>query len=263
MSIHEFILVELDKGVEKIKLNRPKQLNALTYPLIVEIIEVLEQSMKNKSIRVITIEGAGNNFCSGDDLKSMGSEGLRFKPLEDGSRLPHQKMVRLIREIQKPVVALLRGYCLGAGFELALACDFRLAADDLIIGDHRTTRAICILSGASWLLPRIVGFGRAMEIIMTGRHLDAKEAFKIGLVTKVFPSLDFEKEADKFVQELATMPTRCLGYNKAMLNYSLVNAFFPSLQNEFDLYCKNMATRDFGEGLKSFLEKRKPRFIGR
>ncbi|MHA1805420.1 MAG: enoyl-CoA hydratase/isomerase family protein, partial [Promethearchaeota archaeon] len=72
MSIHEFILVELDKGVEKIKLNRPKQLNALTYPLIVEIIEVLEQSMKNKSIRVITIEGAGNNFCSGDDLKSMG-----------------------------------------------------------------------------------------------------------------------------------------------------------------------------------------------
>ncbi|MHA1803417.1 MAG: enoyl-CoA hydratase/isomerase family protein, partial [Promethearchaeota archaeon] len=229
----------------------------------VEIIEVLEQSMKNKSIRVITIEGAGNNFCSGDDLKSMGSEGLRFKPLEDGSRLPHQKMVRLIREIQKPVVALLRGYCLGAGFELALACDFRLAADDLIIGDHRTTRAICILSGASWLLPRIVGFGRAMEIIMTGRHLDAKEAFKIGLVTKVFPSLDFEKEADKFVQELATMPTRCLGYNKAMLNYSLVNAFFPSLQNEFDLYCKNMATRDFGEGLKSFLEKRKPRFIGR
>ena len=116
----------------------------------------------------------GKTFSSGDDLKSIDPEGLRFKPLEDGSHLPHQKMVRLIRTIQKPLIALLRWYYLGAEFKLALTFDFRFAADNLIIGNHRTTWTICILSGASWLLPRLIGFGRATEIIITGRNLDAK-----------------------------------------------------------------------------------------
>ncbi|NIU87066.1 MAG: hypothetical protein GWN56_07185, partial [Nitrosopumilaceae archaeon] len=89
---------------------------------------------KDKSIRAITIEGSGSSFCSGDDMKSMGPEGVKFLPLEDGSQMPHHKLVRLIREIEKPVIALIHGYCIGAGFDIALACDFRLAAEDLRIG---------------------------------------------------------------------------------------------------------------------------------
>ncbi|MFX1339193.1 MAG: enoyl-CoA hydratase/isomerase family protein [Promethearchaeota archaeon] len=246
-----------------ITLNRPNSLNALQYPLIMEIVDVLEQNMKNKALRVLAIEGAGKSFCSGDDLKSMGPEGIKFKPLEDGSEMPHQRMLYLIREIQKPIVALLHGYCLGAGFELALACDIRLAADDLKIGDHRASRAICILCGASWLLPRIVGFGRATDIIMTGRHLDAKEALEIGLLSKVYPASEFREKSIEYLKKIAELPTKCLGYNKAMLNFSQFNEMLPSLHNEFKLYCKNIRTKDFGVGMKSFLKTREPRFTGR
>jgi 2-(1,2-epoxy-1,2-dihydrophenyl)acetyl-CoA isomerase len=265
MSKKEFkyILTNKGQGVYRIILNRPDRLNALNYPMIMEIIEVFEKLMKDKTVRVILIEGKEKNFCAGDDLKSMGEHGLQFKPLEDGSRLPHQKLIKLIREIQKPVIALLQGYCFGAGFELALACDFRLAADNLEMGDHRIRRAICMLSGASWFLPRLVGLAKATEIILTGKHLDSKEALEIGLITKSFPSSNFKEHAQKFIDKIANLPTKCLGYNKAMLNFSQTHDLFPSLQNEFDLYCKNFATRDYREGVQSFLEKREPKFKGR
>ena len=257
------IIYTFENGIGTITLNRPDKLNALQYPLLTEIIEVIESEMKNKLLRALVIEGNGKSFCSGDDMISMGPEGSKFVPLEDGSRIPHQRVVQLIRTIQKPVIALLHGYCLGAGLDIALACDFRLAADDLKIGDHRSTRAQCVLSGASWFLPRIIGFGRATEIILSGRHLDAKEAFDIGLVTKIFPISDFKVDSKEYIRKIADLPTKCLGYNKAMLNYSLNNDLFPSLQNEFRLYLKNIRTYDFGEGMKSFVKKREPKFKGR
>ncbi len=143
------IICNVENNIGTITLNRPDKLNALQYPLLMEIIDFLEDNMKNKLIRALVIEDKGDSFCSGDDMMSMGPDGLKFAPLEDGSRMPHHRVVRLIGEIQKPVVALLHGYCLGAGFDIALACDFRLAADNLKIGDHRSTRAQCVLSGAS------------------------------------------------------------------------------------------------------------------
>jgi 2-(1,2-epoxy-1,2-dihydrophenyl)acetyl-CoA isomerase len=262
-KIFKYIFFKIEDGIGTITLNRPEKLNALQYPLLMEIVDVLESIKKDKTIRVIVIEGSGKSFCSGDDMKSMGPEGVKFIPLEDGSRIPHHKVVRLIREIEKPVIALLHGYCIGAGFDIALACDFRLAADNLKIGDHRTKRAYCILSGASWFLPRIVGFGRATEIILSGRHLDAEEALDIGLVTKVYPIKEFKEKSSRLVRKIAEMPTKCLGYNKAMLNFSQFHELFPSLQNEFRLYCKNIRTYDFGEGMKSFAKKREPKFKGR
>ncbi|MEJ2278694.1 MAG: enoyl-CoA hydratase-related protein [Candidatus Lokiarchaeota archaeon] len=243
--------------------NRPNKLNALNYALIMEVVDVLEKSMKDKKIRVIIIKGAGQSFCSGDDLESMGKEGFKFNPLPDESRLPHQRMIKLLRKVPKPIVALLHGYCLGAGFELALACDFRLASENLEIGDHRAKRAICMMSGASWFLPRIVGLAKATEITFTGRHLNASEALKIGLVNKVYQESKFLEKSREFIKQIAKLPTRCLGFNKMMINYSLTHELFPSLQNEFDLYVKNMGTKDHWEGKKSFLEKRQPDYQGK
>jgi len=131
------------------------------------------------------------------------------------------------------------------------------------MGDHRTSRAICMLHGASWFLPRIIGFAQATEIIFTGRHLDAKEALKMGLVNKVFPASEFSAKSKEFIQKIAEMPTICLGYNKAMINYSYNNNLTSSLQNEFKLFSENMKTHDYGEGNKSFLEKREPIFKGK
>lgn len=259
----ENILFKIENRVGKITLNRPNRLNALNYPLLLEIITVLESNSKNKLIRAFVIEGNTQSFSSGDDLKSMGPKGVQFKPLEDGSKLPHHKAIRLIREIQKPFIALLQGYCLGAGFELALACDFRIAADNLKMGDQRVNRAHCVMSGASWLLPRTVGFARATDIILTGRLLDAKEALSIGLVNKVYALSEFNIESEKFIRSIANLPTKCLGYNKNMLNFSQNNELFSSLKHEFKLYCKNIASYDFGEGMKSFKQKREPVFKGK
>jgi enoyl-CoA hydratase/carnithine racemase len=257
------VIFKIEEGICSIVLNRPKRLNALNYPLLMEIIDILEKHFKDKSIRVFTLEGNYHAFSSGDDLKSMGPEGVKFKPLEDGSKLPHHKVIRLIRAIQKPFIALLQGYCLGAGFELALACDFRIAADNLKIGDQRIKRAHCVMSGASWLLPRLIGFAWATDIILTGRLLDANEALSIGLVNKVYPASEFKVKSEEFIQSIANLPTKCLGYDKNMLNFSQYNELFPSLTHEFKLYCKNIATYDFGEGMKSFHKKREPKFKGK
>ena len=259
---YEYIIYKEEKGIGTIILNRKSKLNALNYPLLMEIVEIIESLKRRQDIRAIVIEGSGRCFSSGDDLKSMGPEGLKFTPLEDGSRIPHQKVIRLIREIQKPVIALLHGYCLGAGFELALACDFRIASDNLEIGDHRASRAICVLCGASWLLPRLVGFGRATDIILTGRHLDAKEALDIGLITKVYPASEFKEKSKEYIRKIANLPTMCLGYNKNMLNFSQFNELFPSLQHEFNLFVKNIRTGDNKEGYRSFSQKREPNFKG-
>jgi 2-(1,2-epoxy-1,2-dihydrophenyl)acetyl-CoA isomerase len=228
-----------------------------------EIVNVLEMIQHHKHIRVVVIEGNGKSFCSGDDMVSMGPNGVKFEPLEDGSKLPHHKVVRLIREIKKPVIALLHGYCLGAGFDLALACDFRLAANNLKIGDFRVSRAICIMSGASWFLPRLVGFTRATDILLTGRLLEAKEAFEIGLINKIYSLSEFKVKSQQYIKRISEMPTKAIGYNKTMLNYSLYNELFPSLHHEFKLYCKNIRTYDFGEGMRSFIKKRDPKFKGR
>ena len=243
-------------------MNRPDRLNAFNYPLLGEFIKALEICRNEESLRVLVIKGNGRSFCSGDDLKGMGSDQFPFKEDNNGDRLPNQTMIRLIRELPIPVIALLHGYCLGAGFELALACDFRIASENLEIGDHRVTRSIGVLCGASWFLPRIVGFARATEIILTGRHLDAKEAYNIGLLTRFFPVDIFEEKSNAFISDIARLPTKCLGYNKQMLNFSQVNDLYPSIQNELDLFIKNRVTNDSIEGLKSFLEKRDPNFTG-
>ncbi|MFW9950705.1 MAG: enoyl-CoA hydratase/isomerase family protein [Candidatus Thorarchaeota archaeon] len=262
-SDYKYIIYKVKDNIAQIHLNRPKKLNALKYPLLMEIIEVIEKIKKDKLIRVVTIQGNGSNFSSGDDLKSMGPDGIKFKPLEDGSKLPHHKVIKLLRELPKPVIAKIEGYCLGAGFELALACDFRLAADNIKMGDHRVNRAHCVMSGASWMLPRLIGLARATEIILTGKLLNAKEALEIGLVNRVYPINSFEKESGEFTKHLANLPTKCIGINKSMLNYSQKNDLFPSLMNEFKLYCKNIATYDFGEGMRSFREKRDPKYKGK
>ncbi|MFX1523455.1 MAG: enoyl-CoA hydratase/isomerase family protein [Promethearchaeota archaeon] len=258
---YEDIIAKSEAGICTITLNRPERLNAIQYPTILEILDVFESIMKDNSARVIVFKGTGRAFCSGDDLVSMGPDD--FPPLDPKYKLPHHKLICQIREIEIPVIAQIHGYCLGAGFELALACDFRIAANDLEMGDHRTRRAICMLHGASWFLPRLIGLARATEIVFTGKHLDAKEALEIGLVNRVYPVSQFNEKSKEFIQRIAEMPTKCLGYNKAMFNYSFINDLTSSLQNEFNLFTTNMRTYDSREGHRSFLEKRDPEFKGK
>jgi 2-(1,2-epoxy-1,2-dihydrophenyl)acetyl-CoA isomerase len=247
-----------DSGVLAITLNRPAQLNALNFPMLRELLALMREVAPRPEVRVVTFRGAGPRaFSSGDDLKGMLPE-----PGFESAPTAHHPLAMLLRDLPKPTVALLHGYVLGAGFELALACDLRLAADDLEIGDHRATRAIAPIAGSTWFLPRIVGYTRALELLFTGRHLDAAEAHAWGLVNSVWPADEFSARADEYVEMLARLPTRTLGAFKLSAEYGAEHSLRDSLAYEIGLANANRDTEDAREGRNSFLERRDPVFKG-
>jgi 2-(1,2-epoxy-1,2-dihydrophenyl)acetyl-CoA isomerase len=168
-----------------------------------------------------------------------------------------------VSQLPKPVIALLKGYCLGAGFDLALACDIRLAADNLAMGDQRPMRAISTLVGASWFLPRIVGLGRASELLLTGRRCDAAESERMGMVNFVWPLAEFDGKADEYCRNLARLPTFCLGTNKTNVRWGLEHPLEESLLAELVRLRINARTPDAAEGRISFQERREPVYDGR
>ena len=259
---HSSMAATLDGGVLRLEIRRPDRLNALTFPLIAELTDALSRAAVLEEVRVVALAGEGDrSFCSGDDLQDM--QASTRSPTADNVRTHHDVLVREVRRTPKPVVALLKGFCLGAGFDLALSCDLRLAADNLQMGDQRPTRAIATLCGASWFLPRIVGLGRATELLMTGRRCPADEALAIGMVNRVWPLASFDQEAASYLADLASMPTFCLGTNKQNVDFGLTHSLEESLAAEADRFAVNMRTPDAIEGHRSFLEKRQPTFDGR
>jgi 2-(1,2-epoxy-1,2-dihydrophenyl)acetyl-CoA isomerase len=259
---YEWIAAEHAGGVLMLTLKRAEHLNALTFPLIEELADAITRSGALDEVRVVAIIGEGDrSFSSGDDLTDMGAD--RRSPVANTARTHHHVLIRTIRQLRKPVAALLKGYCLGAGFDLALACDIRLAADNLQMGDQRPVRAIATLSGASWFLPRVVGLGRASELLMTGRRVDADEALRIGMVNQVWPLASFDENAAEYLVTLARMPTFCLGTNKANIEFGLYNGLESSLAAEADRFQVNTRTPDAAEGGRSFREKREPIYDGR
>lgn len=246
------------QGVFSITLRRPERLNALNFPLLHELQQLIDHARRSE-IRVVTLRGAGNEaFCSGDDLKGMDGDAER-----DRSETVHHRLLLAIRTLPKPVVALVSGWALGHGFELASACDLRLCADNLEAGDHRVTRAIGLNGGTSWFVPRIVGRGRALELLLTGRHLNAQEALEWGWANRVFPLVEFEKRAAEYVDMLARLPTIAVGAFKDALDYSAEHSLRDSLAHELEASSRNRGTEDAREGWLSFHEKRTPVFHGR
>ncbi|MBM3139641.1 MAG: enoyl-CoA hydratase [Chloroflexi bacterium] len=248
-----------DAGVLAITLNRPEHHNALTFPLIRELLALLQDVAPRREVRAVTLRGAGTRaFCSGDDLRGMDrTAGL------DNAHTGHHQLVMTIRELPKPVIALLTGHALGAGFELSLACDIRIAADNLDIGDHRVRRAIGMIAGSSWFLPRVIGRGRALEMLLTGRHLTAAEALNWGLVTAVWPLAEFDARAAEYVAGIAALPTIAASAFKAALDYGELHGLRDSLAHETWVSTRNAGTEDAAEGRASFFERREPTFRGR
>ena len=248
-----------DSGVLSITLSRPEHLNALNYRLLREVHRLIEYSRSAQEIRVVTLRGQGTlAFCSGDDLK-----GMEPQPDIDSSRTVHHQLITAIRELPKPVAALVCGYALGHGFELSCACDLRLCADNIEVGDHRVHRALGMNGGSSWFLPRMVGQGRALEMLMTGRHLDAQEALEWGWANHVWPLDEFDQRAGEYIETLAQLPTIAVGVFKSALEYSVAHSLRDSLAYELEVSARGRATEDAREGRQSFLEKREPVYRGR
>ncbi len=254
---YEQIIFTKQSGIATITLNRTAKLNSFTFRMLDEINHALAR--ESADARVVVFRGAGRAFSAGDDLFDMGGTG---HPL-DKMRAGHHAMIKRIRSMRIPVMAAIHGYAFGAAFDLILACDFRVMAHSAVIGDIRINRAINTMSGAGYWLARYVGFGRASEILLLGDRIGAEQALNWGLVTRTFPDAAFDSGVRQFAERIATMPTRVIGSNKALLNYGLEHFLADSLDVEARELLETFKSADNQEGVRAFGEKRPPRFSGR
>jgi 2-(1,2-epoxy-1,2-dihydrophenyl)acetyl-CoA isomerase len=261
----ETILFDKQNGIATVTLNRPERLNAMTWRMIEEFLEVVEACRKDDSVRVLVFTGAGRAFSSGDDIiAGMGDRRLGGNPGGvNNDRGLHHALVKALLELPKPVVAALNGRCHGAGFVLSLACDFRVGHTDTLIGDIRSGRAIFAGQGVPLLLPRLIGQARAMDLLMTGRVIDGREAERIGYLARLWEPSAFATELAAFLTELANGPTLTYAAWKLTVNRSVLNELDSYTDYERQLAIIIRETVDHAEGRASFRERRPAEYVGR
>jgi 2-oxoglutaroyl-CoA hydrolase len=255
MSEHDGFRVERDRGVATITLDVPGKLNRVSMAARDELRGVFEALDRDAAVRFVVLAGAGETFTAGGDIPGF----LQRSPW-DVSRLADN--VAAPERCSKPVVAALRGYCFGVGLELALACDFRLAADDLQLGFPEVTIGMIPGSGGTQRLARLVGLGRAKDIVMRGRRVSAEEALALGLVTEVVAPDALDDAVRALVDDLARHSPLALAMAKRVLNQAYEGPLAQGLELEGLAYGLLRQTHDFREGVESFVEKRPPEFSG-
>ncbi|MBI4718727.1 MAG: enoyl-CoA hydratase/isomerase family protein [Planctomycetes bacterium] len=259
------VLTTGERGVRTITLNRPEVLNACNLALLQALGQALRDAEKDESVRCVVITGAGRAFCSGQDLADVADRYTSPEPIELGSHLRkhyHPVIVRL-RTMEKPVVAAVNGVAAGAGCSLALACDVRIAAESASFIEAFVNVGLVPDSASTFMLPRLIGVGRALEMCFTGRKLAAAEALSLGLVTRVVPDADLPAECAKLAQKLSGMPTRAIGLTKRALNAAWTADLESQLEYEAMLQTTAGQSHDHREGVLAFMEKRPPKFLGR
>ena len=240
-----------------ITLNRPEALNAITIEMLQELAQVLLEAQE-PAVRLVVMTGAGRAFSVGQDLKEIeGGEKDYQSHLQ-----PYNLVVRRIHDLKKPVVAVVNGVAAGAGFSLALACDIRLAASNASFTTAFSRLALVPDTGMTYFLPRLVGWGKALELMACSPRISADEALRLGIVQRVSPVETLQEEVQAFIAELAQGPTYALG----LLKQALQRSFTATLDEvlEYEAMLQGMAGRshDHTEGFQAFLEKRDPTFTG-
>ncbi len=259
----DVVLVDRSDGVSTLTMNRPEALNALTLEAMASLGDRLEEAAADPATRAVVITGAGTAFSAGGDigfLKELpGMTPARIKEVVYGT---FQRVPRLIRAMDKPVVAAVNGPAVGAGCEIAVACDFRIASERARFGEVWISLGCVPALGGMFLLPRIVGFAKATELVLTGEIIDAREALRIGLVNKVVMPPDLAPAAEELARRLAHGPRRAIAAAKAALNRGLASSFAGELDATLDQQTACFATADFAEGVRALEERRPARFTG-
>lgn len=254
------ILFSVESGVAFITMNRPDKLNSFNRPMALQLQSVLDQCAGDENIRAIYLTGAGKGFCAGQDLAEVvDPQGPGMQRILSEHYNP---IVQRLREIQKPVVAAVNGVAAGAGANIAFACDIVVSKTSASFIQAFSKIGLIPDSGGTFTLPRLIGFQRASALMMLGDKVSASEALQMGMLYKVFEEEVFETESKKLAVQLASMPTKALGYIKQALNASATNTIQSQLALEDELQQKAAATADFKEGVDAFLAKRAPQYKG-
>jgi len=255
---YETILYESAEGVATITLNRPQQLNAVNRQLAQEWGMALAEADRDERVRAVLITGAGRGFCVGQDLSTL-KEGMTGGQI---LREMYNPILLALRRLPKPVVAAVNGAAVGAGMNLALACDLRLAAENASFGQVFARIGALPDSGAFFFLPRMVGLARAAELFFNAEIIDARRAHEFGLVNAVHPAEELMPKALEYARRLAAGPTQVYARIKAGLNEAFGFTLQQALEFEANGQEATMATADFQEGVAAFLEKRAATFTG-
>jgi enoyl-CoA hydratase/carnithine racemase len=258
------VLYEQEGGVALLTLNRPERLNAITGAMLAQLSERLIACDRDPDVRVIVLTGAGRGFCAGLDLKDAAAG----SGIGGGAGLPPSLELRsappvVLHEIDKPTLCALNGGAAGYGMDLALGCDLRIAGESAKLSAAFTRRGVLPESGGTWLLPRLVGWSKAAELIFTGRSLAAEQCLELGLVSRVVPDALLLKEARALAEEIAGNAPLAVQAAKRMMRMGLSEPFDEHVHHVFLQLLPLFATRDFREGMMAFLEKRAPRFEGK
>lgn len=256
------VKLTIKKNVGIIRLNRPQVYNAMNDQMSRELSEALKEASENPEIRAVILTGEGKAFCSGQDLGDRTVVQERAEPLSLGEsvRTRYNPMILVIAGMKKPVVAAVNGVAAGAGCSLALACDFRIITPKTRFIEAFARIGLTLDSGSSYFLPRLVGLGKALEIAMTGRDVDAEEALHIGLANQIVEPDKLQEEAFALAERLASGPTIGLGLIKQTLYKGMECTLSEALENEANAQEAAGKTQDFREGVQAFVEKRKPNF---
>ncbi len=260
-AIDQTVQIERVNRVGWIVLNRPGQINAINPALRSEVTQALALLDADPDIGAIVIRGAGERgFCAGADIKSQ----------SDAASLPKLRAemtpswIEALDRVRKPVIAAIHGYCLGGGLEIALACDMRVASPNAVFGLPETGLGLIPGGGGTQRLPRIVGLGRALDLLLTGDRIDAAEAFRIGLVSRLSASDEsLLDEIQALAERIASKPPAASAYAKEAARDGLELDLRAGLKLEKDLFVLLMSTDDRREAAAAFKEKRQPVFTGR
>jgi 2-(1,2-epoxy-1,2-dihydrophenyl)acetyl-CoA isomerase len=262
-KLFETVLYDEDNGVANIALNRPEKLNAFDGTLHDELYTALGEAAEDEEIRCIVLRGEGRGFSAGADLAQVVKEADGDPDLGEYLRGTYSRLVTRMVGIEKPIIAALHGPVYGAGVGVALACDLRVAAENTKFSVAFIKIGLMPDAGVTFLLPRVVGLGRAIEMSMLGDIVDAEEAHRIGLVNKVVAGASLSEEARNLAGRLAAMPTVALGRIKHSLYASFETDLETALEGEAEGQTFCGFTQDHKEGVTAFFEKREARFTGR
>jgi enoyl-CoA hydratase len=257
----EDLLVETQGSVLTVILNRPKVLNALRAITVKELQIVFDQFTESSQLRVLLLTGMGDRaFSAGGDIKSM--RGMTKKEAAEFAHQAH-RLIDKIEATPKPVLAAVNGIALGAGFDLALACDLTIASEQARFGEPPPGIGITTPFGGTQRLPRIIGLKNAKYLFFTGEFINATRAYQMGLVNKVVPHDQLIGETRRIADQILTRAPIALAYSKELINMSIKEHVLDGDRTEEELYAKCFETLDQKEGMNAFFEKRKPIFQGK